>query len=158
MKTAVVFYSLDGNSAFTARHISSLLKSDPVQIQTVDTKKRRGFFKMLWGVGQVMRKKLPALKPVDFDAASYDLIILGTPVWAGRPAPAMKAFLSQTKISGKKLALFVCHAGKPGKAIELLKDMLKDNNFVSEKDFDAPIKNAEATIQQIEEWVKTLTQ
>jgi len=104
-----------------------------------------------------MSGKLPPLKPVNFDAASFDLIILGTPVWASSPAPAMKAFLSQTKLSGKKIALFMCHAGGMGGAMDMLKTMLKDNTIVSEIDFNSPLKNKEKAKQQIEEWVKTLT-
>ena len=156
MKTAIIFYSYDGNCTFAARQIGKLLNADIVQVQTVDEKKRRGFFKILWGGMQVVLKKLPALKPIDFDAAAYDLIILGSPVWASSPAPAMKAFLSQTKISGKKLALFMCHAGGMGDAMNKFKNLLTDNTIVSMVDFNNPVKNAENTTQQIENWAKTL--
>ena len=156
MKTAVVYYSYDGNCAFVAEQIAALLKADLVQIQTVDQKKRRGFLKMLWGGAQVMFGKLPPLKPVNFDAVSFDLIILGTPVWASSPAPAMKAFLSQTKFSGKKVALFMCHAGGMGEAMNKFKSMLTDNTIVSEIDFSTLLKNQEKAKQQIEEWVKKL--
>jgi len=155
LKTAVIFYSYDGNCTFAAEQIAALLKADLVQIQTVDQKKRRGFVKILWGVSQIMSGRLPPLKPVNFDAASFDLIILGTPVWASSPAPAMKAFLSQTKFSGKKTALFMCHAGGMGDAMDKFKSMLKDNDIVSQIDFNSPLKNQENVKQQIEEWVKT---
>jgi flavodoxin len=157
MKTAVIFYSYDGNCAFAAEQIGALLKADLVQIQTVDQKKRRGFLKILWGGMQVMTGKLPALKPVNFDAAAFDLIILGAPVWASSPPPAMKAFLSQTKICGKKLALFMCHKGGKGNAVDKFKALLKDNDVISEADFIEPQKNTEKARQQIEEWVKKLT-
>ena len=156
MKTAVVFYSYDGNCTFTARHIGALLKADVMQIQPVKEKRRSKFGMIFWGVGQVIFNKRPALKPHAFEASPYDLIILGTPVWAGSPAPAMMSFLSQTKISGKKIALFACHAGGPGNVMDKFKAELKDNTVVSEKDFQEPVKNAEKAIQQIEEWVKTL--
>jgi len=156
MKVAVVFYSYDGNCTFSAEQIAPLLKAELVQIQTVDQKKRRGFFKMLWGGAQIVFGKLPPLLPVNFDAASFDLIILGTPIWASAPAPAMKAFLSQTKISGKKIALFACNAGGMGDAMDKFKSMLKDNEIVSEIDFVEPLKNKEKAIHQIEEWAKTL--
>jgi len=157
MKVAVVFYSYDGNCTFAAKQIGKLLNADIVQVQTVDEKKRRGFFKIIWGVMQVMSKKLPALKPIDFDAAAYDLVILGTPVWASSPAPAMKALLSQTKISGKKLALFMCHAGGMGDAMDKFKSLLTDNTVVSEVGFKDPLKNSEDAILQIETWVKNLS-
>jgi len=160
MKTAVVFYSLDGNCAFTARKIGKLLNADIIHVQTKDEKKRRKFIKIIWGVIQVMSKKIPELKPVNFDPAAYDLIILGAPVWASSPAPAMKAFFSQTKIEGKKLALFMCHAGGMGDAMIKFKAMLQGNSIISEMDFNDPVKpnNMENAIQQIEEWVKTLKQ
>jgi len=157
MKTAVVFYSYDGNCTFAAEQIAASLKADLVQIQTVDQKKRRGFFKMLWGGWQIVSGKLPPIKPVNFDAATFDLIILGTPVWASSPTPAIKTFLSQTKLSGKKIALFMCHAGGMKDAMDTLKAMLKDNTIVSQIDFNSPLKDKEKTKQQIEEWVKTLT-
>ena len=157
MKTAVIFYSYDGNCTFTARQIGKLLNADIVQVETVDNKKRRGLFKILWGGMQVVLNKLPALKPLNFDAAPYDLLILGSPVWASSPAPAIKAFLSQTKISGKKIALFMSHAGGMGDAMVKFKASLEGNTIVSEIDFNSPVKNAEKTIQQIEEWVKALT-
>ena len=157
MKTAVIYYSYDGNCTFAAEQIAASLKADLVPVQTVDQKKRRGFIKMLWGVSQIMSGKLPPLKPVNFDVAAFDLIILGTPVWASSPAPAMKAFLSQTKLGGKKIALFMCHAGGMRDAMNKFKSMLKDNTIVSEIDFSGLLKNQEKAKQQIEEWVKTLT-
>jgi flavodoxin len=155
MKAAVVFYSLDGNCTFVARQIGSLLKADIVQIKTQDEKKRSGFIKIMWGVTQVMFNKKPALKPYEFDAAVYDLIVLGTPVWAGSPSPAIKCFLSQMPISGKKIALFACHAGGQGKVMQKLKAVLKDNTIVSEKDIFKAVENAEETQRQIEDWVKS---
>ncbi|MDR0442842.1 MAG: flavodoxin [Treponema sp.] len=158
MKAAVVFYSYDGNSAFAAEQIGLLLKADLLQIQPVKERRALKFWKIIVGVGQVMFNKKPALKPYSFNSSDYDLIILGTPVWAGSPAPAIKSFLSQEKLSGKKLALFACHAGGPGDVMQKLKAELKDNTIVSEIDFLNPASEQEKAKQKIEEWVKTLTQ
>ena len=157
MKTAVVFYSYDGNSKFAARQIGSLLKADVVQAEPVNEKRRPKFAMFFHGGGQVIFNRKPALKPYSFDAETCDLIILGTPVWADSPSPAIKSFLSQAKLSGKKLALFVCHAGGPGNAMNKLKAELKNNTIVSEIALNNPAKDAEKAKEQIEEWVKTLT-
>ena len=158
MKTAVVYYSHDGNCAFTAKHIGKTLKADIVQVQLTDEKKRSGISKMVWGVMQIMSGTLPSIKPVDFNAETYDLIILGTPVWASSPAPAMRTFLAQTKISGKKIALFMCHAGGLGKALEKFKAAVEGNSIVSEIDLNNPVKfiNLEKSKLEIESWVKAL--
>jgi len=156
MKAAVIYYSFEGNSTFVARQIAKQIKADIVQIEITDNKKRKGLAKYLWGGKQVIFKIIPEIKPVNFNAELYDLIIFGSPVWAGSPAPAIKTFLSQTKISGKKIALFLCHGGGAGKAMDKLKEMLTGNEFVSEIDFKYPIRNAESVIQKTEEWAKTL--
>src|SRR5215470_2718602 len=110
MKTAVVYYSLDGNCAFVAEQIKAQLNADMIQLHTKDEKKRGKIGKMFWGVGMVFGKKKPPLKPYTFDAAAYDLIIIGAPVWADSPAPPIQTFISGAAITGKKIALFVCHA------------------------------------------------
>jgi flavodoxin len=156
MKTAVVFYSLDGNCAFVAEQIKAQLNADLLQLQTVDDKKRGGFGKMLWGVGMVFGNKKPALKPYTFDPAAYDLIIIGAPVWASSPAPIMKTFLSQTNLSGKKIALFVCHAGGKGNSIDKFKALLPGTEIAAATDF-TPVKVDKETLkQQIADWSKGL--
>ena len=157
MKTAVVYYSYDGNCAFVAEQIKVQLNADVVRLKPVKEKRRSGFAKIFFGVLQVVTKKEPELKPYSLDPAACDLIILGTPVWAGSPAPAIRSFLSNTNISGKKLALFVCHAGGKGEAIGKLKSLLADNTIVSEIDFLNPAtENPEEQKKKIEDWVKTI--
>jgi multimeric flavodoxin WrbA len=121
-----------------------------------DDKKRRGFMKILWGGGMVFKHKKPPLKPYTFDPSAYDLIIIGAPVWAGSPAPPIQTFLSETDISGKKIALFVCHGGGPGKAFAIFKALLSGNEIIAEADFLNPRKNSGEIKRQIADWVKRL--
>jgi len=64
----------------------------------------------------------PELKPMQKDFASYDEIILGTPTWWYTMAPAVRTFLSQYDLAGKKVVLFQTHGGWPA---HCLKDMEK---------------------------------
>ena len=154
MKTAVVFYSLDGNCAFVAEEIKTLLNADLIQLRTKDEKKRGKIGKMFWGGGMVFARKKPPLKPYTFDPGAYDLIVIGAPVWAGAPAPPVHTFLSETNIAGKKAALFVCHAGGPGEALQTLKTMFAGNEIIAGADFRNPAKNGEEAKRQIADWVK----
>ena len=158
MKTAVIYYSYEGNSTLIAEIIKTAAKVDVFEIKTTDTKIRNGFAKIAWGVLQVMLKKKPALQDLSVDIASYDLIIFGTPVWAGSPAPAVVSFLDKTKISGKKLALFCCHGGGMGNVFDKLKALLPGNTFMEEIDFKYPAKEKDTggLKQKIEEWLKRL--
>ena len=158
MKTAVIYYSYDGNCALVAENIKNELKADTYEIKTVDTKRRRGLSLMAWGGGQVVFGKKPPILPLTVDTAAYDLVILGTPVWAGSPAPAILSFLDKTKISGKKIALYCCHGGGMGKVFQKLRTHLPGNAIISEAYFITPKKqDISAVKQKIAEWTKTLT-
>jgi flavodoxin len=154
MKAVVVFYSFEGNCTFVAEQLKSQLNADLIQIQMKDDKRRRGFAKYLWGGGMVFMKRKPPLKPYTFDPAAYDLIIFGAPVWAASPAPPLKTLLSETAMSGKKIALFVCHGGGKGNALGKMKAMLSGNEIVAEADFKEPLKNSGEAQRQITDWVK----
>lgn len=157
MKTAVVFYSHDGNCALVAEQIRTRLNADLVRLETRDDKRRSGFAKYFWGGSQVFMHAKPALKPYDFDPAAYELIIIGAPVWAGTPAPPLRTFLSETKISGKKTALFVCHAGGRGKALDQFRALLAGNAIAGEADFINPLRQESGEVtRRIEDWLKLI--
>jgi flavodoxin len=157
MKTAIIYYSLDGNCAAAADVMKAALNADVFEIKTVDSRKRKGFFKILRGVFQVMRNKKPALHPLVVDIAAYELLILGTPVWVGSPAPAVISFLGGTKITGKKLALFCSHRGGPGKVFDKLKAILPGNAIAGEIDFVSAAGMDSAELKQkINGWIKAI--
>ncbi|MDR1506850.1 MAG: flavodoxin [Treponema sp.] len=161
MKTAVVYYSFEGSCAFAARTIKGILESAPFkgkadlyEIKTVDAKKRTGFSKYLWGGSQVLMRKKPALAPLEFDPAPYDLIILGTPVWAASPAPAMVSFLDRHDLRGKKTALFCCHAGGKGRALEKFRALVPGAVISGEIDLRGPVQ-ADIT-GRLGDWLRNL--
>jgi len=151
MKTAVIYYTLDGNCALVAQEIKAQMNADLIRLQTKDDKKRGKIGKMLWGCGMVFSRKKPPLKPYIFDASAYDLIIIGAPVWASSPAPPVKTFLSETKITGKKIALFVCCLGDKGVSLDELKSLLDGNEIIAAADFKGPSKD------KVADWVKSLS-
>ena len=104
----------------------------------------------------VFTKKIPALKPYTFDPAAYDLIVIGAPVWASTPAPPIQAFISQASLSGKKIALFVCHAGNKGDALDKFRALLSGTEIIGEADFARTLKNSIEVKQQVADWVKGL--
>jgi len=157
MKTAVVFYTLDGNCALVAQEIKSQLNADSIRLYTKDEKKRGRIGKFFWGGGMVFSRKKPPLKPYSFDASAYDLIIIGAPVWAGSPAPPVETFLSETSLKGKKIALFVCHGGGKGGALEKLKALLAGNEIAAETDFkNFATDKSEETRERLADWIKGL--
>ena len=161
MKTAVVYFSLSGSCALIAEEIKARLDADLLRlhIEGETTRKggpRRGPAKFFWAIGVMRGKKKVPLKPYTFDSSAYDLIIIGAPVWAGGPARPIREFLAEAGITGKKIALFVCHAGGEKTAREQLKALLSGNEITAETSFVVPIKNSEKAKQQAADWIKGL--
>lgn len=157
MKTAIVYYSYEGNCARIAELLRGEFNADLIALQTADEKVRKGLAKYAWGGAQVFMKKLPALKPCRFEPSAYDLIILGAPVWAGSPAPPLQSFLTQTKISGKRVALYCCHLGGMGKAMEKMRTLLPGNTIAGSVDFINPAGgDVEENKRKITAWAQTL--
>ena len=54
---------------------------------------------------------------MEIDWDKYDAVILGTPVWCGSVAPAMRKFLMSYKWRGRVVYPFITHGGKVGHAL-----------------------------------------
>ncbi|KPL19040.1 MAG: hypothetical protein AMJ92_04895 [candidate division Zixibacteria bacterium SM23_81] len=110
MKALVVYYSRTGNTKQVAEMIAGELKADLEEL--VDKKDRRGLLGYLRSGRDAVRDKTTELKPLQRQSSDYDLIFVGTPVWASRPAPAVRAFLESQDLSGKRVALFCTMASR----------------------------------------------
>lgn len=129
MKTAVVYYSMSGNTRQTAEKIAAALGADLIRIEPVKEYPSKGFKKFLWGGKSAVMGDTPALQPYRFDG-DYDTVIIGTPLWAGTMTPPIRSFIMENKekLSGKSIAAFVCCAGgDTAKAFEKLRQCLEVN-------------------------------
>ena len=106
MKTIVVFYSLEGNTKEAAQKVAEALGADVMELVPVKEIPKKGLLKFLHGGAGATKGKGTELKPYTLDASSYDAIVLGTPVWAGKPAMAMNQFLMDLKTPEKVVGAF----------------------------------------------------
>ena len=113
MKTAVVYYSMGGNTAWAAAQLAARLDAELIALRPRRAYPDKGLRKFLWGGKSAVMGETPALEPYRFDAARYDRIILGTPLWASRIAPPLRSFLYEQRgaLLGKPLAAFICCGG-----------------------------------------------
>ncbi len=158
MKTLIVYYSLEGSTHLIAETIASAIHADVLRLLPKDDIKSKGFMKYVWGGKAVVMGDIPELISFEKDPEQYDLIILGTPVWAFGPSPAMISFLKQASISGKKIAFFCCHGGG-GKATTFtkMKKFLPACDVLGEIQFlDPAKKKSEEKVNQAVSWAKGL--
>ncbi len=111
MKIALVYYSLEGNTELVANSIAKQLNPDVFRIHPVKDYPKGNFSKYLWGGKSVVMGETPAIEKTDFNPANYDLVIIGTPIWASSFTPPIKTFLNENTLANKKVALFTCNAG-----------------------------------------------
>jgi flavodoxin len=152
----VVYYSYEGSTRLLAEHISHVLNADILECKPVKDLKSKGFSKYMWGGRQVVMKKKPELMDFSIDPHEYDVIIIGTPVWAFNYTPTIRSFLAQVTLKNKKIGLFCCHEGGPGKTLENLKKVLTENQIIGEIDFENVVKHKEENVAKAENWANEI--
>jgi flavodoxin len=154
LKSLVVFYSRTGNARFVAQTIAAQICADIEEV--IDLKKRSGVIGFLRAGADARRGKETEIAATQKFAEDYDLIIVGTPIWGGRPTPAITTYLRKNNLSGKKVAIFLVGGNKP-QGIEQIKALIPNSTYIGEVSIINALKNKEETEQQIVEWCKTLT-
>ncbi|SDA38939.1 Flavodoxin [Butyrivibrio sp. INlla18] len=135
MSTAVVYYSMLGNSEMVAEHIAKKLGADVIRIEPDKAYPDKGAKKFLWGGKSAVMGEMPVLKSYEFDASKYDEVIIGFPVWASRPAPPIWTFINEQKdvLREKKIAVFACQSGNGAeKAFDRIKKQVGGEKFEAE--------------------------
>ena len=105
----VVYYSRTGVTRKVAEAIAEMLQCDIEEV--VDTKKRGGPIGFVIAGKDAALKKLTVIQPTEKAPASYELVVVGTPVWAGTVSCAMRTYLSQNKDALGKVAFFLTTGG-----------------------------------------------
>jgi len=126
MKSLVVYYSVTGNTELAAKTIAETLNADILKIEEVK-QRSKNFIVLVFTVAfDAIKDKCSEIKPVNPDINKYDLIFIGSPVWAGKPAPAVNSFINQSDFKNKNVVAFVTLAGKdPAGAIASMKDKIE---------------------------------
>lgn len=157
MKKIVIFYSFEGNTKLIAENIAKTIDADLLELKPKKEIKSKGFMKYIWGGKAVIMKTKPELFPIDKDIQKYDVLLIGTPVWAWTYAPPLNTFFTAYSLSNKKIALFCCYSGGEGKIFDKMKKNLKNNQILGEIGFRDPLKIAtENNIQKAKDWAENI--
>jgi flavodoxin len=114
MEAAIIYYSYSGNTDKIAKILIEYLRQKyQVNIARLEAWDESASF-----FGQAARallRKKASIAPAGLDLSSYDLICLGTPVWAFAPAPAMNTYLDKCSgLLGRPVVLFTTYGSGAG--------------------------------------------
>lgn len=154
-KTLIVYFSWGGNTRAVASHIHDLIGGDMVEVETVipypDTYEE---------VIQIAPRELesdyrPELKTNVENMDEYDTLIVGTPIWGGHLAPAMKSFLASYDLAGKSIAPFCTHGGSgTAQSVSDIRSVCSDVTIL--KSLAVYGNRARNARGEIEKWLKQI--
>ncbi|MGC8936232.1 MAG: flavodoxin family protein [Candidatus Methanomethylicaceae archaeon] len=121
MKYLVVFYSMGGATKLIAQKIAEKVNGDVEEIK--DTKNRKGILGFLRSGYEGARRKLTVIAETRYDPSQYDVVIIGTPVWAGHMSSPTRTYIVNQRGKFNRVAFFCTLSMKD--APKIFKDMSK---------------------------------
>lgn len=89
----MVYYSHGGNTASIGQMIARCLAADVEEI--VDSRQRWGVVHFFVSGFRALSARSTTIQDAKLDPADYDLVIVGTPVYAGRLSSPVRTYLHQ---------------------------------------------------------------
>lgn len=147
MKKSVVFYSLSGNTQAAAKVIAEGIGADLIELKLVKPFPTEKSKQLALGGMQAMFGMKPAIQELSKNIKEYDVLILGTPIWAGTIAAPVHSFLNKYQVLDKIVAVFTFSGGGDNKRCiaKLSKRLprLKVEVALANRDSDLAIHNAD---------------
>jgi len=130
VKTAIVFFSYDGSTRAAAKVLSEKTGADIFELEEKRKRGRSPLSFMAAGFGASIGKRSRLNDTFSRQMESYGRIYIGTPVWAGKAAPAVNSFVHSLDAEGKEIILFTLQADpepdkNPSKSLETFKSILE---------------------------------
>ncbi|HDR9511522.1 flavodoxin [Burkholderia cepacia] len=110
-KVLVVFYSRTGTTRRAASALAEMLNADVEEI--VVTRSRAGPFGYLRSLVEAINRKPAEIVAPKRDPSAYDLVVIGSPVWAGCVSSPMRAYLDANQRRLPRVAFF-CNFAQRG--------------------------------------------
>ena len=110
-KTAIVYYSLSGNTKKVAEEIQKQTGASLFEIRTVNP-----YPQSYTRVTQLVQEQrnsgaLPDLESIPIRLGDYDTVSIGSPIWYGDSALPLQKWLQENSLAGKKVAAFFTSGG-----------------------------------------------
>jgi len=125
MKIRIIFYSYSGNTRGVAEKVRDACGGDLVEVKPESNYSSLTAYTI--GCYRAMKGISDPIDPETIDITSDDVIVIGTPVWAGRATPAINAAVAAlVGCSGKKAVVFATCGKDGGESLPLLKKALEE--------------------------------
>jgi len=156
-KMLIIYYSHTGNTKYIAEKIKEKTGGDLFEIQTVRTYPSQYSALTEEAKRELQEGDLPALKKGPPDMSSYELILVGGPVWWYTVATPVMSFLKQADFAGKKVSAFCTHEGGIGKYFPHFKEQAQNAVVLDGIDFYKPKQSRKDEVDKaLDAWLGKL--
>lgn len=143
MKTLVTYYSFSGHTDRVVNIFADILKKKgDVDIQRLrPADETKSFFSQC--AAAIRGKRVKVQDGVRLDATPYDLVLIGSPVWAFKPTPAINTFLDGINgLHGKKVVVLLTSGSGAGvgKCFDNIKSVLQSKGTSNIAEVNIPDK------------------
>ncbi|MGI9659868.1 MAG: flavodoxin family protein [Gaiellaceae bacterium] len=112
VKILVVYYSRTGRTKQVAETVAAGLGADLAAIEGVDN--RAGVLGYFWAGRDGLFGRCGSIHSTETEPAGYDLVLVGTPVWAGRLSAPVRTYIANHKTDLRHVAFFCTEGGYGG--------------------------------------------
>lgn len=158
MSKLLVYFSYSGNTKMIANEIKNKLNCDILEIKTKVPYSSDYDAVVNDEQNSEASNHLPEIQEYNIDLDKYDTVIIGTPVWWYRPAPAIRSFLTENNLTGKKVIPFATNAGWLGKTFKEIKALCPNSEVINEMNivFESYSDRLVTRKEEIDLWIDSI--
>jgi flavodoxin len=124
MKICIIYHSFSGNTRNVAEHVFAACGGKLIEVNSYQPYSRFSAYTI--GCYRAAKGMCDPIEPEIIDVSLDDLIVIGTPVWAGRATPVINAAVEAlTGCEGKPAVIFATCGGMERETLPLLKKSLE---------------------------------
>lgn len=134
MKTSIIYHSYSGNTRSVAEKVHAALGGELIEVVSKEYSSKITAYTI--GCYRAMKGMSDPIEPKTIDVTADDIIVIGTPVWAGRATPAINAAVAALEgCNGKKAVIFATCGGKERETLPILKKALEERGVTVAGEF-----------------------
>ncbi|MCQ8894258.1 MAG: ArsR family transcriptional regulator [Methanolinea sp.] len=123
MKVCFIYHSYSGITRKVAGEVRAACGGDAIEV--VPRPRYTPLTAYTLGCVRARNGTCDPIDPEVIDVSGYDLLVIGTPVWAFRATPAVNAAVAALQgAEGKRAVVFATCGGSPGETIPRLREAL----------------------------------
>jgi flavodoxin len=129
MKTSIIYYSYSGITRSVAEKIQEACGGDLIEVKLKKNYSSLTAYSL--GCYRAMKEESDPIEPESIDVSAFDLIVIGTPVWAFKATPAINAAIAALKgCDGKKAVIFATCGSSAKDTLPILKKALESKGVI----------------------------